>query len=119
MALLFFLATIWAIGVTQVANASALFSALFSYGTLAAGDVIDNDVFAIGSQLTIHGTIINNTRFVALLIGVLIYVLLRSIPMFGWVLGVLITAWGLGAFWLTYRKSEEKLDSDPHTLMPE
>ena len=57
-------------------------------------------------------------RFVALAIGVLTYILLRSIPMFGWVLGVLVTAWGLGAFWLAYRKSEEKQDPDPHTLIP-
>jgi hypothetical protein len=42
-------------------------------------------------------------RFVALAIGVLIYVLLRSVPMLGWVLSVLVTAWGLGASWLAYR----------------
>ena len=44
-------------------------------------------------------------RFIALAIGVLIYTLLVSIPMVGWVIGVLVTAWGLGAFWLAYRKS--------------
>jgi len=43
--------------------------------------------------------------FLGLVIGLLIYVLLRSIPMLGWVLGVLVTAWGLGACWLAYRKS--------------
>jgi hypothetical protein len=44
--------------------------------------------------------------FVALATGVLVYVLLHSIPILGWVLGVLVTAWGLGAFWLAYRKVE-------------
>jgi hypothetical protein len=44
-------------------------------------------------------------RFIVLAVGVLIYVLLRSIPMVGWVIGVLVTAWGLGAFWLAYRKA--------------
>jgi len=43
--------------------------------------------------------------FLGLVIGLLIYILLRSIPMLGWVLGVLVTAWGLGACWLAYRKS--------------
>lgn len=43
--------------------------------------------------------------FIALVIGLVIYVLLRSIPMLGWVLGVLVTAWGLGGCWLAYRKS--------------
>jgi hypothetical protein len=45
-------------------------------------------------------------QFVALVLGILIYILLRSVPMVGWVLGVLVTAWGLGACWLAYRKSE-------------
>jgi len=44
--------------------------------------------------------------FVALATGVLVYVLLYSIPMLGWVLGVLVTSWGLGALWLAYRKAE-------------
>ena len=44
--------------------------------------------------------------FIALATGVLVYVLLNSIPMLGWVLGVLVTAWGLGALWLAYRQGE-------------
>jgi cytoskeletal protein CcmA (bactofilin family) len=43
-------------------------------------------------------------HFVALAVGVLIYILLRSIPMLGWVVDVVVTAWGLGACWLAYRK---------------
>lgn len=41
--------------------------------------------------------------FLGLVFGLLIYILLRSIPMLGWVLGVLVTAWGLGGCWLSYR----------------
>lgn len=41
-------------------------------------------------------------RFVVLVLGLLVFVLLRSIPMLGWVLSVLVTAWGLGAIWLVY-----------------
>jgi cytoskeletal protein CcmA (bactofilin family) len=47
--------------------------------------------------------------FIVLVVGLLIYVLLRSIPMAGWVIGVLVTAWGLGGFWLAYRKVEQDI----------
>jgi hypothetical protein len=60
---------------------------------------------------------INIPRFVALAIGVLIYVLLRSIPMLGWVISVLVTAWGLGAFWLAYRESDGKHDPNLQTTI--
>lgn len=42
-------------------------------------------------------------RFWALLIGVVVYVLLRSIPFVGWIFGLLATLFGLGAMYLTYR----------------
>ncbi len=45
----------------------------------------------------------NLPKFLGLAIGVLIYSLLRSIPMLGWVIGVLVIAWGLGCVWLAYR----------------
>jgi hypothetical protein len=43
-------------------------------------------------------------HYVVLAVGLLLYVLLHSIPTLGWVLGVLVTAWGLGALWLAYRR---------------
>jgi cytoskeletal protein CcmA (bactofilin family) len=46
--------------------------------------------------------------YIGLVVGVLIYVLLRSIPMLGWVLSVIVTAWGLGGLWLAYHKSPEQ-----------
>lgn len=51
--------------------------------------------------------------FVALALGVLIYSLLRSIPMLGWVLSVLVIAWGLGAAWLAYRKPTAVVQTEP------
>jgi hypothetical protein len=41
----------------------------------------------------------------SLLLGLTIYVLLVAIPILGWVIGVLVTAFGLGAAWLYYRAS--------------
>jgi hypothetical protein len=42
-------------------------------------------------------------KFASLAVGILIYALLRSIPLLGWVIGVLVIAWGVGSAWLTYR----------------
>jgi hypothetical protein len=38
-------------------------------------------------------------RFVALLLGVVIYVLLRAIPVFGWLIAMIVILLGLGAAW--------------------
>ena len=50
--------------------------------------------------------------FLGLVFGLVIFILLRSIPMLGWVLGVLVTAWGLGGCWLAYRKQAEPVVSE-------
>jgi cytochrome b561 len=39
----------------------------------------------------------------ALLLGILVYALLASIPIFGWVVAVVTTLLGLGALWMTVR----------------
>jgi len=43
----------------------------------------------------------------SLLIGVLLYTFLRSIPVFGFVIGIFVTMIGIGAMWLTYRDQRE------------
>jgi Tfp pilus assembly protein PilX len=40
----------------------------------------------------------------ALVIGVVIYVILRGIPILGWLVGLAVTLIGLGAMWLVYRE---------------
>jgi hypothetical protein len=52
-------------------------------------------------------------HFLAFAVGILIYVLLRSIPMLGWALSVLVVAWGLGAIWLAYRKIDVSAPAEP------
>ena len=44
----------------------------------------------------------------AILAGSAVYLLLRSIPFLGWVIGVLVTAAGAGCAWLAYRESRRK-----------
>ena len=48
--------------------------------------------------------------YIPLATGILIYTLLCSIPMLGWVLSVLVTAWGLGAAWMAYRNRDAVTD---------
>lgn len=42
-----------------------------------------------------------------LLVGVTLYVLLRSIPFLGWVIGVIVTLLGLGAIWLVFSEEHQ------------
>lgn len=43
-------------------------------------------------------------RWLWLVLGLVVYVLLRAIPTLGWVISVLVTAWGIGAAWLAWRQ---------------
>lgn len=42
-------------------------------------------------------------RWLLLILGLVVFVLVRAIPILGWVLGVLATAWGIGGAWLMWR----------------
>jgi cytoskeletal protein CcmA (bactofilin family) len=42
-------------------------------------------------------------RFLLLLLGVVLYILLRSIPTVGWVIEILVVTFGLGAIWVAFR----------------
>ncbi len=46
-------------------------------------------------------------KMLAMLIGALIYSLLRSVPYIGWIVDVLVTAGGMGSAWLAYRLARE------------
>jgi uncharacterized membrane protein len=46
----------------------------------------------------------NQYLILPLLLGLFLYVLLASIPYFGWVIAVLVNSIGLGAAWLAYRE---------------
>ena len=42
-----------------------------------------------------------------LLLGVIIYALLRAIPVLGWVIGLIVTLLGLGAVWMAYSSKKQ------------
>lgn len=55
-------------------------------------------------------------RFVVLLLGLILYVLLRSIPTIGWVIEIIVIVFGVGAIWLAIRREkppEELVAAEP------
>lgn len=65
-------------------------------------------VFLI-SNLTLNkvGASASWLKALALLIGMLVFVLLRAIPFIGWIIAVLVTATGFGSAWLAYRAGRQ------------
>ena len=47
-------------------------------------------------------------KYLALLVGTVVFALLRSVPYVGWVFDVLVTALGMGAVWIAYRDSHKQ-----------
>jgi cytoskeletal protein CcmA (bactofilin family) len=47
-------------------------------------------------------------KFLVLLTGLIVYVLLAGLPYAGWVIGVLATGFGFGSAWLDYRQKQEQ-----------
>ncbi len=47
-------------------------------------------------------------KFLALLAGTVLFVLLRTVPYVGWVFDVLVTAAGMGAVWIAFQDSRKK-----------
>jgi len=55
----------------------------------------------------------SHTAIWAMLIGVVIYTLVRSIPFIGWLIGVAATLVGVGAMWLVYRAGRKPVAPAP------
>jgi hypothetical protein len=61
-------------------------------------------------------------RILPLLLGLVLYVLLRSIPILGWAIEVIVTLFGLGAILVTLRDRslpEPENDTEDRELEPE
>ncbi len=58
-------------------------------------------------------------NLLALLAGTIVYALIRSIPVAGWVIDVLITAAGFGATWMAYRAELHKPKDLPSVVQGE
>lgn len=89
---------LWSVAFPLVALLFALLLAFLNYGTKAiamyAGITYLIDRFAPRA---------GRYRWLLLILSLIIYVLLRAIPVLGWVISVLVTAWGIGGLWLAWR----------------
>ncbi len=89
---------IFGVGFTALAFGVAVFSALLGYGSKL---VI---AYLIGDMILVNVPADRKGRAVwAMLIGVVLYTLVRSIPILGWAIGIVVTLVGLGAMYLLYR----------------
>ena len=89
---------IFGVGFSTLGLFVALFSLLVSYGSkLVIAYLVGRWVY--------HSLAPNNTenRVWPMVIGVVLYVLARSVPLLGWLVGLLATLLGLGALYLLYR----------------
>jgi cytoskeletal protein CcmA (bactofilin family) len=93
---------IFGIGFSGLAVFMAGFSLLVVYGSKLVAS------FWIGQLLVRQiAPQAQNPRLWALLSGILIYVILRAIPVFGWIIGLLATLIGLGAIWFAFQSSRK------------
>jgi cytoskeletal protein CcmA (bactofilin family) len=89
---------VFGIGFSGLALAFAIFLLLVNYGSKLVV------AYLIGTRLL--GQIAPDGKHQhvwGMLLGVLVYVLLRSIPFLGWLIGLVVTVIGLGAMWLLFQ----------------
>ncbi len=101
---------VWATGLSLVVLFIILVCLLVFYVTKAI--VAYTLTFLILKKVPLKKTWM---KFLALLLGLIIYVLLAGLPYAGWVIGILATAFGFGSAWLDYR---EKREQQKHQNLP-
>jgi hypothetical protein len=100
--------TIFMVGFSSVALVSAIFTFLaFQFSRVVVA-------YVLGEWIMRYIVPKARSRQVyTLVLGVLIYVFLRAIPIFGWFLALLATIFALGAMWLAYRSRTQSLAGPP------
>lgn len=90
--------TIFGVGFSSLGLAMAIFVLLVSYGSKLV-------IAFWGGQwlLSKISPQAAGTKTWPLVLGVVLYVLLRAIPVLGWVIGVVVTLIGMGAMWLVFQ----------------
>lgn len=91
--------TVFGVGFSGLAIVVAVFNLLVQYGSKVA-------VAFLGGRWILEKLIPQSAgnKALALVLGVVLYVILRAIPIFGWLLSVFVTLLGLGAMWLLFRE---------------
>lgn len=90
--------TVFGMGFSGLALAFALFLLAITYGSKLI-------VAYVAGKLALQRLAPRRADGIwPLVLGVVLYVLLRSIPILGWFIGMIVTFVGLGAMWLLFRK---------------
>jgi hypothetical protein len=85
---------VWGLGYSALGLVFLIFLLLVLYGSKAIV------AYLIGSLILDRWPRVARHRILPMLLGVVLFVLLRSIPILGWVIGVVVTLMGLGAVWM-------------------
>lgn len=88
----------WSVAFPLTALAMALFLIFLNYGTKAI--IAFAGVNFLAGRFRPQGS---RYQWLLFILGLLVFVFLRAIPILGWVIGVVVTAWGIGAAWLAWR----------------
>jgi cytoskeletal protein CcmA (bactofilin family) len=89
---------LWGIGYPVLILAFALFALTVQYGSKAiVADMIGTLILKRLAPQALE------YRILPLLLGLLLYVILRSIPLLGWAIEIIVTIFGLGAIWVALR----------------
>jgi hypothetical protein len=89
--------TIFGVGLSAWGLALAVFSFLVSYGSKIVV------AYLIGKLILGQLARAYTGRAWAMVVGVVVYVLVASIPILGWLIGLLATLFGVGAMWLVFQ----------------
>ncbi len=91
--------TIFGVGFSGLAIVVAVFNLLVQYGSKVV-------IAFLGGRWILEKLTPQyaENKALALVLGVVLYVLLRAVPIFGWLLSVFVTLLGLGAMLLLYRE---------------
>lgn len=113
-------ASFFGISLTSLGLITAVFQLMVSYGSkVIAAYMVGDLLLQKLSKTPIE------SKIGALAVGVVLYVLVRSIPFIGWIFGLAATVIGLGAVWLAYREWRQNKNtisgdaSSEPTIMPE
>jgi hypothetical protein len=88
----------WSVAYPLSALAFAVLLAFLNHGAIAIA------MYAVATYLVDRfAPRAGRYRWLLLLLGLLVFILLRGIPILGWVLTILVTAWGIGGAWLAWR----------------
>ena len=86
---------LWSVAFPFTAFVFAVFMVFLNYGTKTITS------YALSTYVFDRfGARAGRLRWLLLILGLIIYVMLRAIPTLGWVIAVVVTAWGIGAAWL-------------------